>query len=76
MAVEALTIVNGPMAGLGESGPVDKITGWMHQNGVNPTYLGVGALVGAFMSRRGFVAGAVVGAAIVFTSQALWNQIR
>lgn len=76
MAVEALTIINGPLAGVEENGVVNELTTWMRSNGIKPAYVGIGALVGALMSRRGLAAGAVVGAAIAFTSQAAWHQIR
>lgn len=74
MAVEALTIINGPLAGVGveENG----VVGWMHQHGINPTYVGVGAIAGAVLNRRGFVNGAITGAAVVFLGSFLWDKIR
>lgn len=76
MAVEALTIINGPLAGVEENGSIVQVTNWMRRNGINPTYVGIGAVVGALASRRGMAAGALCGAAIVFTGSALWDQIR
>lgn len=76
MAVEALTIVNGPMAGVGDDGPIDQAKGWMRHHGVDPTHMAVGALVGASVSRKGFLAGALTGAAIVFSSELLIHHIR
>jgi hypothetical protein len=78
MAVEALTIVNGPLAGMGveENGIVDRTTAWMNQNGINPTYVGVGAVAGALLGKRGLVNGALTGAGIVFLGSFLLHKLR
>jgi len=76
MAVEALTIVNGPLAGVEENGIVDRATVWMNQNGIKPAYVGIGAIAGAFLGRGGMVDGAVKGAAIVFIGSFLWHKLR
>jgi hypothetical protein len=61
MAVEALTIVEGPMANFEENpGPLD----WMRNRGINPAYVGVGALVGALFDRS-LVWGGLKGALVV-----------
>lgn len=76
MAVEALTIINGPLAGVEENGIIDQATGWMHQNGIKPTYVGVGAVAGALLSRGGSVNGAIKGAAVVFLGSFLLHKLR
>jgi hypothetical protein len=78
MAVEALTIVNGPLAGMGieENGIVDQTTAWMHQNGIKPTYVGIGAVAGALLGKSGAVDGAVKGAALVFVGSFLLHKLR
>ena len=76
MAVEALTIINGPLAGVDENGIVDRTTEWMHQNGIKPTYVGIGAVAGALLGQKGFVSGAATGAGIVFLGSFLLHKFR
>lgn len=66
MAVEALTVIEGPLANVEENpGPLD----WMRQRGINPAYVGLGALTGALLDRNllwGGLKGALVVAGVSF----------
>lgn len=72
MAVEALTIVEGPMANFDENpGPLD----WMRDRGINPAYVGVGALVGALLDRN-LLWGGLKGALVVAGVSYVCSQSR
>lgn len=50
MAVEKLTVIEGPMQGLGEN---PGVTDWMRTNGISPGLVALGGLAGAALSGRG-----------------------
>ena len=56
MAVEKLTVIEGPMAGLGENPGVGE---WMRSNGISPGLVALGGLAGAALCRDGMLRGAM-----------------
>jgi len=63
MAVEALTVINGPMAGIEQNGD--------NFYGIKPKWVGIGAIAGALLSMRtqplkGAAEGALIAAGIGF----------
>jgi hypothetical protein len=56
MAVEKLTVIEGPMDGIGEN---PGATDWMRANGISPGLVALGGLAGAAFCRDGMLRGAL-----------------
>lgn len=64
MAVETLSIISSPLAGLAMNGGLGGIQTWMVEHGMRPSHVALGALIGALV-RGQIVEGALRGALIV-----------
>jgi hypothetical protein len=67
MAVETLSIISSPLAGLAMSmnSGMGGIRSWMTGHGINPTHMAAGAIIGAIVGRESILEGALRGALIV-----------
>lgn len=64
MAVETLSIISSPLAGLAMNGALGGIQTWMLNNGIRPYHVAVGAIIGAIAHQEA-LNGAIRGALIV-----------
>lgn len=65
MAVETLSIISSPLAGLAMNGGLGGIQSWMTAHGIHPVHMGVGAVLGAIVTHGSILEGALRGAAVV-----------
>lgn len=77
MAVEKLSIVEGPMYGIDDNpGAIEQAGDWMRSNGINPAYVAIGALAGAVMNQKNMVHGAAKWALLIGAGSFLLHRLR
>jgi len=77
MAVEKLTIIEGPMSGMGQNpGPIESTADWLRGYGVSPGIVALSALAGAALTRGPMVAGAIKWSLLGALGSWLYNRCR
>lgn len=75
MAVEKLTIIEGPMSGLGQNpGALESTGAWMRSHGISPGLVALGALGGAALTRGSMMGGAVKWAFLFGLGSWIWYR--
>ena len=75
MAVEKLTIIEGPMSGMGQNpGPLESTADWMRGYGVSPGLVALGGLAGAALTKGPMVHGALKWAIVFGLGSMVWNR--
>jgi len=73
MAVEKLTVIEGPMGAIEENG---GFTGWMQSKGISPGAVALGALAGAAFAQGDMLKGAAKWALLFGAGSWVWNKYR
>jgi len=79
MAVEKLSIIEGPLAGVeenGTDGAIERAGNWMQAHGITPAYVGLGALAGAAFGGPSMLRGALKWSVLVAGASYLVHQCR
>ncbi len=74
MAVENLAIISSPLAGLAMNGALGGIQTWMLSNGIRPSHVAIGAVIGAIAHQEA-LNGALRGALIVGVVEAAYYYL-
>jgi hypothetical protein len=76
MAVEKLSIIEGPMAGFEENGPIERADDWMRSHGIIPAYVALGALAGAAFGGPDMLRGAAKWGLVVAGASFVLHKCR
>ena len=75
MPVEKLTVIEGPMAGLGQNpGPIESAGNWMRSHGISPGLVALGGLAGAAFSGPTMLSGALKWAILFGLGSWVYNR--